>query len=85
MYFLIVRFAELCDAAQEHAGGLGILPPATDYSGTVCPRSSDPIYIVTYYIKWVTASWTDGSLPPPLRRCSVVCLKVIDYLLIFQF
>ena len=24
---------------------------------TVCPRSSDPFYIVTYYIKWVTASW----------------------------
>ena len=21
---------------------------------TVCPRSSDPFYIVTYYIKWVT-------------------------------
>ena len=25
---------------------------------TVCPRSSDPIYIVSYYIKWVTTSWT---------------------------
>ena len=25
---------------------------------TVCPRSSDPLYIVTYYIKWVTISWT---------------------------
>ena len=25
---------------------------------TVCPRSSDPIYIVTYYISWVTTSWT---------------------------
>ena len=24
---------------------------------TVCPRSSDPFYI-TYYIKWVTSSWT---------------------------
>ena len=27
---------------------------------TVCPRSSDPFYIVTYCIKWVTTSWTDG-------------------------
>ena len=27
---------------------------------TVCPRSGDPSYIVTYYIKWVTTSWTDG-------------------------
>ena len=26
---------------------------------TVCPRSSDPFYIVIYYIKWVTTtSWT---------------------------
>ena len=24
---------------------------------TVCPRSSDPFYIVSYYIKWVTTSW----------------------------
>ena len=26
--------------------------------GTVCPGSSDQIYIVTYYIKSVTTSWT---------------------------
>ena len=26
--------------------------------GTVCPRSSDPFYVVTYYIKWVTTSRT---------------------------
>ena len=24
----------------------------------ICPRSSDPFCIVTYYIKWVTTSWT---------------------------
>ena len=30
----------------------------TDGSYTVCPGSSDPFYIVTYYIKWVTTSWT---------------------------
>ena len=28
---------------------------------TVCPRSSDPFFIVTYYIKWVT-TWTDGNI-----------------------
>ena len=28
---------------------------------TVCPRSSDPFYIVIYYKKWVTTSWTDGN------------------------
>ena len=26
-----------------------------------CPRSSDSFYIVTYYIKWVTTSWTDSN------------------------
>ena len=24
----------------------------------MCPISTDPFYIVTYYIKWVTTSWT---------------------------
>ena len=24
----------------------------------MCPGSTDPFYIVTYYIKWVTTSWT---------------------------
>ena len=27
-------------------------------SDTVCPRSSDQFYIVTYYIRWDTTSWT---------------------------
>ena len=29
---------------------------------TVCPRSGDPFYIITYYIKWVTASWTYSKI-----------------------
>ena len=33
--------------------------PCTIY--TVCPRSSYPFDVVTYYIKWVTTSWTDGK------------------------
>ena len=28
---------------------------------TVCPRSSDPFSIVTYYKKWVPTSRTDGN------------------------
>ena len=28
---------------------------------TTCPRSSDRVSRLTYYIKWVTTSWTDGS------------------------
>ena len=26
------------------------------------PRSSDPFYIVSYYIELITSSWTDGML-----------------------
>ena len=29
---------------------------------TVCQRSSDPFYLVTYYIKWVTTSWTHSII-----------------------
>ena len=25
---------------------------------TICPRSTDPFCMVSYYIKWVTTSWT---------------------------
>ena len=36
-----------------------ILPDFLTYRMcTVCPGSSDPFYIVSYYIKWVTTSWT---------------------------
>ena len=31
---------------------------------TVCPRSSDPFYIVSHYIKWVPTSWTYSNFPP---------------------
>ena len=38
---------------------------------TVCPRSSDPSYGVTYYIKWVTNSWTYSLTQKDQRYCSV--------------
>ena len=28
----------------------------------VCPRSSDPLYIVSYYIKLGTTSWTYSNI-----------------------
>ena len=31
-------------------------------SHTVCPRSLDPIYIVSNYIKWFKTSWTYSTL-----------------------
>ena len=50
--------------ARERRGqdeGSEVLRPrrqSPQTQGTVCPRSSDPFYIVSYYIKWVTTSWT---------------------------
>ena len=29
---------------------------------TICPRSSDLFYIVSYYTKWVTTSWTHSNI-----------------------
>ena len=29
-----------------------------NYGITVCPKSSDPLYMVSYYIKWATTFWT---------------------------
>ena len=29
---------------------------------TVGPRSSDPSYIISYYINWVTTSWTYSTM-----------------------
>ena len=34
------------------------MPLVHDDLDTVYPRSSDPFYIVTIYIKWVKTSWT---------------------------
>ena len=37
-------------------------PPYTLFNDTVCQRSSYPIFVVSYYIKWVITSWTDGII-----------------------
>ena len=29
---------------------------------TICPRSRDSFYIVSYYIKWITTSWTHSTM-----------------------
>ena len=45
-------------------------PPASTQVSTVCPRSSDPFHIVSYYINWVTSSWTYSIM---LHNCHVLC------------
>ena len=39
-------------------------------SYTICPRSSDPFYIVSYYIKWVTTFWTYSK-----SKCNLIRIK----------
>ena len=63
-----------------------------DHIYTICPRSSYPIYIVRYYIKWVTTSWTynilskftlyDGSrlLGHIIFIVSLLCMMGQDFL-----
>ena len=38
------------------------------YNVTVCPGSSYPFYVVTYYTEWVTTSWTYSTLTGTLKR-----------------
>ena len=45
---------------------------------TICPRSSDPFYKVTYYIKWVTTSWTYS-----IYMC--VCVLSMNHIIRAQF
>ena len=47
----------------------------------VCPMSSDPFYIVSYYIKRVTTSWTHSKKTPELivLKCSKDTLRLVGY------
>ena len=57
------------------------LHPCTTYSelpsyiSNVCPRSSDPFYILSYYIIWVTTSWTDGYILLYVQEDVSVCIE----------
>ena len=33
-----------------------------EFGATVCPRSSYPFYILSYYIRRVTTSWTNSTI-----------------------
>ena len=55
---------------------LNLLP----HSNAMCPISSDPFYLVTYYIKWVTVSWTDSR---KYRNIKLIHMKEIELFLPF--
>ena len=33
------------------------------------PKRSDPFYLVNFYVKWVTTSWTDGITIEDVIQC----------------
>ena len=51
--FLYERFEDDVNRLLQYTHPKKILP--------VWPRSSDPFYVVTYYIQWVTTSWTHST------------------------
>ena len=51
--------ARPCTHSQRKDKHVSIMVLILD--GNVCPRSFDPIYIVTYYIKWVKTSWPESN------------------------
>ena len=55
-----------------------------DLSSTICPRSSDPSNIVTYYIKWVTTSWTDSILFSGRQKTSQTLLRSLEHQIFAQ-
>ena len=54
---------------------------------TVCPRSSDPLYIVSYYTKWATTSGTHSrylGLPDGWHLCGFALLLAFDHLAVVR-
>ena len=47
---------------KDNLGLVLLFSTAYNLGDTVCPRSSDPFYIVIYYIKWVTTYWTYSTM-----------------------
>ena len=47
---------------------------------TVCPRSSCPFYMVTYYMKWVATSWTYGMIVFSMNKFGILRVSFCSFL-----
>ena len=57
-----LRMLNFACAAKARPRTVILTRPSRDEAlGTVCPGSSDPFYILTYYIRLVTTSWTHSN------------------------
>ena len=52
--------------------------------GTLCTGSRDPFYIVSYYINWVTTSWTHSTVPRAYEHSFDRAIKHQRYLTDFH-
>ena len=52
---------------------------------TVCLGSSDPFYVVSYYVKWVTTSWTHSMFKNFSLRVNVIFSYEHSYSFIVLF
>ena len=70
----------ICRSVRHSACAISILLRRVRYlkQYTVCSRSSDPFCIVTYYIKWVTTSWTDGRIYDDIivEQRQYICISI---------
>ena len=45
---------------------------------TVCPKSLDIIYIVSFYINWVKTSWTDSTKKDLSTKQNRYIIQIMD-------
>ena len=57
LYFPVFSGSDISECRIINSRLLGSLTASSIYICTVCPRSSDPSSIVSYYKNWVNTSW----------------------------
>ena len=77
LYLFVLLYGCTIDICKkrERDSYRGVYRFKTLSSSTVRPRSSDPFYVVTYYIKCVTTSWTYSRRMIKLGIRSLYILK----------
>ena len=83
----LLNYRIYCDTDQGRihkslveGGGLN---PASGSGYTICPRNSDPFYIVSCYIKWVTTSWAYSRIQVIVG--DITKMLKVSYIFIFIF
>ena len=66
--------------SSTHLGNKLCSTPGLEFMDcTVCPRNCYPTYIVNYYIKWVTTSWTCSIHNDLFKIVYIIILPILLY------